>query len=43
MTPQGKLLSPEAIITNKDHMRRHMAGMLRRFASAIPHHRDAAA
>ena len=43
MTPQGKLLSPEAIITNKDHMRRHMAGMLRRFASAIPHHRNAAA
>lgn len=43
VTPQGEPLSPEAIITNKAHMRRHMAGMLRRFASAIPHHRDAAA
>lgn len=43
MTPQGEPLSPEAIITNKAHMRRHMAGMLRRFAAAIPHHRDMAA
>lgn len=43
MTPQGELLNPEEIITNKAHMRRHMAGMLRRFASAIPHHRAAAA
>lgn len=43
MTPQGELLNPEAIITNKAHMRRHMAAMLRRFAAAIPHHRNAAA
>ena len=43
MTPQGEPLSPEAIITNKAHMRRRMAAMLRRFASAIPHHRDMAA
>lgn len=43
MTPQGELLSPEVIITNKAHMRRHMAAMLRRFAAAIPHHRNTAA
>lgn len=43
MTPQCELLSPEVIITNKAHMRRHMAAMLRRFAAAIPHHRNTAA
>lgn len=31
------------MITNKDHMRRHMAAMLRRFAAANPHHGGAAA
>lgn len=43
MTPQRELLNPEPIITNKAHMRRHMAAMLRCFAAAIPHHRDMAA
>lgn len=38
MTPQGDLLKPEAIISNKAHLRKHMAAMLRRFASAIPHY-----
>jgi hypothetical protein len=38
MTPQGDLLKPEAIISNKAHLRKHMAAILRRFASAIPHY-----
>ncbi|WP_041391874.1 hypothetical protein [Sphingobium sp. SYK-6] len=38
MTPQGERLKPEAIISNKAHLRKHMAAMLRRFASAIPHY-----
>lgn len=36
MTPQGKPLLPEAIISNKAHLRREMTAMLRRFAAAIP-------
>jgi hypothetical protein len=38
MTPQGEPLKPEAIISNKAHLRKHMAAMLRRFASAVPHY-----
>ena len=38
MTPQGEPLKPETIISNKAHLRKHMAAMLRRFASAVPHY-----
>ena len=38
MTPQGEPLRPEAIISNKAQLRKHMAAMLRRFASAVPHY-----
>ncbi len=38
MTPQGEPLNPETIISNKAHLRKHMAAMLRRFASAVPHY-----
>jgi len=38
MTPQGEPLKPEAIISNKAHLRKHMAAMLRRFASAVPYY-----
>ncbi|WP_207212388.1 hypothetical protein [Sphingobium cupriresistens] len=36
MTPQGEPLLPEAIISNKAHLRKEMTAMLRRFAAAIP-------
>lgn len=43
MTAQGEPLVPETIITNKAHLRKAMTIMLRRFAAAIPQHRDRAA
>jgi len=43
MTPQGEPLVPETIITNKARLRKTMTIMLRRFAAAIPQHRDMAA
>ena len=38
MTPQGEPLNSETIISNEAYLRKHMAAMLRRFASAVPHY-----